>query len=266
MIVRILLSFVKRLDQRLVRVSMHLVRLRYRKQHVIHPKHLFDPERNTYLASILERKDPGFSFLDLGCGAGSDLLLACESGAKSVYGIEVLSYSRQVATDRIKGFDIESSVVDSNLEDGELPFPDGSIDVINFTNVLEHIVNRQAVLQELERVLHDDGEALISIPNKDTPWKKLQRRYGMDSRDDIDHKIEYSEDGIHSEMEEAGLTITTPLSVIVPSLPIHGWLCLLCVFSPKAYLWGQNFKRRLVNKHPQHSIGWIFVVKKSSSC
>jgi SAM-dependent methyltransferase len=258
-----IIKYVKKLDQLLVGMTMKFIPLRYGTNRVIHPKHLFDDDRNIYLKEVIKtRKLQGFEFLDLGCGSGSDLILAAKSGAKNVYGIEYSENSRLVARQRLDRIGANYRLFDHNLEDASLPFTDQSVDLINFTNVLEHLNNRKQVLDEIYRVLTDAGIIVVSIPNKDTPWKKMQRRYGLDSRDDEDHKVEYSKEMIKSELLASGLKIITPFDVIVPSLPIHGLLCLLSLLGPRPYLAGQNFKRRFVRDNPEHTIGWIFLAQK----
>ena len=258
-----LIKLIKISDQLLVGLTMKLIPLRYGTKDVIHPKHLFDQDKSSYLKQVIQNADlSDYIFLDLGCGAGSDLILAAQNGARKVLGIEYLERSRLIATQRLEALAANYEVLNINLEDASWPFESDSIDLINFTNELEHLNNRNAILKELSRIMTATGQVVISIPNKDTPWKKLQRRFGVDSRDDIDHKVEYTEDSIVKELNAAGLQIVTPLEVIVPSLPIHGLLCTLSLIGPKPYLAGQRFKRRFVKKNKQHTIGWIFVVSK----
>ncbi len=262
---RHIILIIKRSDQLLVGLTMKLVRLRYGTSENIHPKHLFDMDRNSFLKKVLVNSDiKGFTFLDLGSGAGSDLLLAGVNGAKKVVGVEYNDRSRLISIKRLSDINLSFEVFNFDLENASMPFRDGSFDIINFTNVLEHLHNRKAVLDEVARIVSDSGKIIISIPNKNTPWKKMQRKYGVDSRDDDDHKIEYSKELINCELNAAGLEIVTPMEVIVPSLPIHGVLSMLCLIGPKPYLAGQRFKRYFVSKHPQHTIGWIFIAKKIS--
>lgn len=47
----------------------------------------------------------------------------------------------------------------------KLPFPDNYFDLIVMFDTLEHIISRDACLKEINRVLKDAGEAIISIPN-----------------------------------------------------------------------------------------------------
>ena len=49
---------------------------------------------------------------------------------------------------------------------GELPFEDGAFDLVVSFETIEHVRDPEAVLDELRRVLADDGLLLISTPNK----------------------------------------------------------------------------------------------------
>jgi ubiquinone/menaquinone biosynthesis C-methylase UbiE len=46
----------------------------------------------------------------------------------------------------------------------DLPFPDGSVDVILCSHVLEHVVEDRKALRELYRVLRPGGWALVLVP------------------------------------------------------------------------------------------------------
>jgi len=88
------------------------------------------------------------------------------------------------------GWDVESvDVEDVRLvKDGykftqvrgvELPFPDGSFDVVVSNHVIEHVgdVKQQALhLAELSRVLRPDGIGYLAVPNR---WMLVEPHYRM---------------------------------------------------------------------------------------
>lgn len=118
-------------------------------------------------------------------------------------------------------------------------------------------------MEEIKRILRPDGVCLISIPNKDNLWKKTQRFVGIDSRDDTDHKIEYSKIDIFNELNSAGLELKTKFKPIVPSFPFHGILSLTAIISPGLYLKSQKLKRFLIEKNIVDTVGWEFQVFKT---
>lgn len=55
--------------------------------------------------------------------------------------------------------------VRADLNKPVLPFEDASFDVLVCTAVLEHLLYPHKLLQEMARVLTDEGRALVSVPN-----------------------------------------------------------------------------------------------------
>jgi len=49
-------------------------------------------------------------------------------------------------------------------EDGRLPAPDASLDVVTCVHVLEHVADTQGLLSELRRVLVSGGFLLVAVP------------------------------------------------------------------------------------------------------
>jgi len=223
----------------------------------IHPKHLFDEQRSDYLHRFFKQ---GIMFLDIGAGVGTDCLCAAKKGAVVSIGLEgnlesiTTADTRNCQDNSVVGF------LQIDLEQGVLPFTDHCFDLINFSNVLEHLYNRTAVLQELKRVKKPDGLAVLSVPNSETTWKKQLRSVGLDATDDPDHKIEYSEESLRLELAAANLQISSELMPIIPSFPWNGIIAMSAFFSPKLYTWLQARKRKYVLAHPDESIGWVFTV------
>jgi SAM-dependent methyltransferase len=249
--------FLKWQDKKLVGVSIHMMKILGRSPKPIHPKHLYDMNRNNYWDNydFVNKR-----FLDIGSGNGSELMTAIKRGAQKAIGLEIDDQAIDLALLRLADYKDKFEIHKTDLEDFD--FCDKKkFDYINFTNVLEHIVNRQPLLKGLGDLLTDDGVMLISIPNKDTKWKKLQRKYGIDSRDDIDHKIEYDVQGLKDEISSAGLKIGE-LHPIVISGPINGIIALTSIFSPRLYVKLQSLKREWVQCRLDESIGWIFFVTK----
>ena len=95
---------------------------------------------------------------DLGCGDGSlgELLV---KNNNSVYGVELVKSQMDIAKE--KGVDV--CAADLNKE--RLVFDDNIFDVVIATEVIEHLLNPDNLLQEAYRILKDDGIFIITTPN-----------------------------------------------------------------------------------------------------
>lgn len=102
----------------------------------------------------------GLRALDVGCSAGfiaDELALA---GADTV-GVDIdepgLASARERFGDR----------VDFRLARGEaLPFPDRSFDIVVFNHIYEHVVDPEAVVADIRRVLSRDGAVYLGVGHR----------------------------------------------------------------------------------------------------
>ena len=257
-VLRILYKTLLALDLWCAQLACQAMRWRGYSNRAIHPKHLFDEERIRHLDSVLK---PGMNLLDLGSGVGSDCIYAKQNGADIVVGLELDEKNIETARLRAREAGVEVSFIRHDLELAELPAPDDTFDIVHFTDVLEHLNNRVGVLKDLKRKLKREGTAIIAAPNADTSWKKMLRSAGIDSRDDADHKIEYSKDSLIAELTSADLKIVSRLYPIIPSFPANGIFALSAAISPNLYRQLQTAKRNFVAKRPEESIGWIFLAR-----
>ncbi len=100
------------------------------------------------------------SLLDIGCGDGTiSLALKSAFGAKEVFGIEISAVGAEEA--RMKGI----VCYELNVDDVSLPFRDSSVDAIYAGEIIEHLYDPDHLLDEITRVLHPTGFAIIDTPN-----------------------------------------------------------------------------------------------------
>jgi SAM-dependent methyltransferase len=102
---------------------------------------------------------PGEVVLDIGCGAGMDLLLAARRVGPSghAYGVDptdgMRARARQAASE-----DVLSSVVEILAGEAEaLPLPDASVDVVQSNGVLNLVPDKARAFREIRRVLRPGG-------------------------------------------------------------------------------------------------------------
>jgi arsenite methyltransferase len=111
----------------------------------------------------LGRIEPGSVVLDLGCGAGTDLLIAAQmtGAAGRVIGVDMtatmLERARQSATEMgLTNVDLHESLIEA------LPLDDASVDVVISNGVIDLVPDKDAVFDEIDRVLRPGGRLQLA--------------------------------------------------------------------------------------------------------
>jgi len=154
--------------------------------------------------------------LDVGCGTGANLKMLATYG-------------------RAEGVDISPQAVDFCHERGldsvklgaieHLPYHDGSFELVTALDVIEHLDDDVAGLQEMRRVLRDDGRLLVFVPAFMFLW-------GV--QDDVsNHRRRYTLPGLLRAVEAAGFSVEwssyANISFFLPVLVVRSvmrWLGL----------------------------------------
>jgi arsenite methyltransferase len=111
----------------------------------------------------LGRVEPGQVVLDLGCGAGTDLLIAAQMTGPTgrVIGVDMtagmLERARASADEMgIDNVELHESLIES------LPLEDASVDIVISNGVIDLVPDKDAVLDEIDRVLRPGGRLQLA--------------------------------------------------------------------------------------------------------
>lgn len=105
--------------------------------------------------------------LDLGCGCGWFCYeLAKMSPGTIFYGVDISAFRINIFKEQIAKTSSEKQMECAMANGEKLPFPDASFDMAVMREVLEHLQNPKATLQETFRILKPGGYLLITTPTK----------------------------------------------------------------------------------------------------
>ena len=142
--------------------------------------------------------------LDVGCGTGANLLMLSQFGEAEGVDIaeDALAFCRERGLDKVR------------LGAGEeLPYEDGTFDLVTALDVVEHMDDDLAGLREMRRVLRPGGRVLLFVPTFMFLW-------GL--QDDVsNHRRRYRLPELRRVLEQAGFEIErTTYANITFFLPI----------------------------------------------
>jgi SAM-dependent methyltransferase len=151
--------------------------------------------RRKIIASFVEAicnevKDRRARILDVGCGTGANLLLLSKYGDAEGVDIseDALSFCRERGLNKVKLGAAE-----------ELPYDDGTFDLVTAFDVVEHMDDDVAGLREMRRVLRPGGRVLLFVPTFMFLW-------GV--QDEVsNHRRRYRLPELHRVLEKAGYEI-----------------------------------------------------------
>jgi 2-polyprenyl-3-methyl-5-hydroxy-6-metoxy-1,4-benzoquinol methylase len=102
---------------------------------------------------------PGERVLDIGCGEGTFTAVIAAAGAHPI-GVEVAESAIDRARAAHPGLDFRLAPIG-----GPLPLEDATFDLVWASEVIEHVADTAAWLNELRRVLKRGGRILTTTPN-----------------------------------------------------------------------------------------------------
>nr|WP_240912232.1 class I SAM-dependent methyltransferase [Thermococcus sp. M39] len=116
-------------------------------------------QRILQIVKSINKTKPKLKVLDVGCATGYLSAPIKKFGDNLVYGVEISELAAKEAEKVLDG------VIVGNIEEIDLPYPEGYFDVIICSDVLEHLFDPKNTLIRLKRYLNKDGVLLVVLPN-----------------------------------------------------------------------------------------------------
>ncbi|MHB8348504.1 MAG: class I SAM-dependent methyltransferase [Acidiferrobacterales bacterium] len=135
----------------------------------------------------------GKSVLDFGCGTGYGTHLVA-SASLSVTGVDISTDAIMYATAHYPRPNITFQAV-KKVESEQLPFSDNQFEVVLSFQVIEHVTDTRAYLDEVYRVLQPGGVFIIATPDRTSRLFPRQKPWN------IFHVHEYDETHLRSLLE-----------------------------------------------------------------
>ena len=121
--------------------------------------------------------EEGETVLDLGCGAGTDLLIAAQivgPGGRAI-GIDMTPEMAERARQSAREMGLENVEVHEGLIE-DVPVADESVDVVMSNGVIDLVPDKDAVFSEIWRVLRRGGRLQIADVTIERPVSEEGRR------------------------------------------------------------------------------------------
>lgn len=151
---------------------LHLDQYRRDGTNPFQPADAIERHQEVVRQMIRSRARPGDRVLDAGCAIGTTLAVFDDLDR---YGVDIVGDYLTVA----EGNGL--ATVQADLE--AIPHEDGSFDMVLCTDVLEHVLDLNAVMRELVRVLRPGGHLIIRVPFEEDlteylgiPWRYVHLR------------------------------------------------------------------------------------------
>jgi 2-polyprenyl-3-methyl-5-hydroxy-6-metoxy-1,4-benzoquinol methylase len=168
------------------------------------------------VGEILERQRPG-ALLDIACGPAL-LSGTLPRHGWQVFGVEQVEALARAAHQRI-------AVVCADVGTSGLPFAAHTFDVVFAGEIIEHIVDTDGLLGEIQRVLRRGGMAIVTTPNLASFENRVRLLLGRYPRwlefraGGEGHVRAYTVETLRHQLTDHGFTVRAVTGNWIPFLP-----------------------------------------------
>src|SRR3990167_2932557 len=127
----------------------------HHKGNIIYGEHM---SRYLAVAGTVEGK----VVLDIACGTGYGTQIIAKDAAK-VYGVDISKETIEYAKENFNAPNITYKLGNAS----KIPLDDNSVDVVVSFETIEHVKEYEKFVDEVKRVLKDNGQFIVSTPNDD---------------------------------------------------------------------------------------------------
>lgn len=169
--------------------------------------------------------------LDIACGTGYGSRLLREAGAAQVWGVDIALEAIEHARERYNTEGVQFLLGDIT----NIPLPADFIDVVACFETIEHVENYGGVIDELHRVLKQDGLLILSTPNRklNSPGRDIE-----DKPLNKYHRVEFIVEDLRRLLEPCFEKLTfygqrfVPGFLFLPGMGLLRRVSLFCVYTP----------------------------------
>ena len=168
---------------------------RFKSLYEMEQRHFWHVGRKEIIYALLQKlyaeNLSSISMIEIGCGNGSVLQFLRSKGI-NIEGadlfMEALRFCRRRGDAPLYQVDALKS-----------PFPDGHYDLVGLFDVIEHLDDDEAVLQEASRICKNRGRIIVTVPANKWLWSY----FDVASR----HKRRYSKTELRNKLQNAGFIV-----------------------------------------------------------
>jgi 2-polyprenyl-3-methyl-5-hydroxy-6-metoxy-1,4-benzoquinol methylase len=179
--------------------------------HAAEDEHFWHRTRNEWIAARLKHLGlgPGAAIVELGCGGGCVTAHLCKVGYR-VVGVDGHRGLLEVAAQRAPG----ASFLLHDLRRGVHELPERGFDVCGLFDVIEHLDDAAAVLQEAATLVRGGGLVVGTAPAMMRLWSRIDEQSG--------HRVRYERPGLQQMLASVRGTQTMEVvsfnRVLVPMM------------------------------------------------